>query len=92
MGVPNNQCLPHSGALGRFFKADYLARATEKRKVRSMCFLIPTGLQKVLQEQIWYLPELGERAKQFRRPVYKAFHALAPTSVSTSLIEPSPPA
>lgn len=83
---------PHSRALGKFFKADYLAQATPKRKQSSIGFLIPIRLEKALQEQMWYLPALGEGAEKFRRPALKASHALAPTLVPTFLPECSPPA
>lgn len=41
----------------------YLLQATQKRKQRARAFLIP----KAVQEQLWFLPPLGEKPKEFLR-------------------------
>lgn len=65
----------------------YVVQATQKRKQSSVGFLVPAGLDKALQEQMWFQPARGEKPKEFLRWAFKAFHTSAKTFVSTSLIE-----
>lgn len=50
-----------------------------EEEAKLLDFLLPTGLAKALQEEMWTLAALGERAKEFLRAALTALQALTPT-------------